>query len=177
PCALPISTRSRPFTVWASSTRLSTSTSTSTRRTSWRSWSSIRSSSPTCRKSRKRRPSPRATDSRPAKRTRPGKEEGAPPRPGSGAPSFNSIAGAKSYGSGDQGKNGDCVWGLQGPGAGSAEKLAEAGVNIVLNARSEAPLREAAQEIAERYGVEVRPVAGDVTTPEGRARLLDAAPA
>src|SRR5690606_20977118 len=78
---------------------------------------------------------------------------------------------------GIKGKTAIVCGGSRGLGRGSAEKLAEAGVNIVLNARSEAPLREAAQEIAERYGVEVRPVAGDVTTPEGRARLLDAAPA
>jgi len=66
--------------------------------------------------------------------------------------------------------------GSRGLGRGSAEKLAEAGVNIVLNARSEAPLREAAQEIAARHGVEVTPIAGDVTTAEGRAKLLAATP-
>ncbi len=67
--------------------------------------------------------------------------------------------------------------GSKGLGRGSAEKLAEAGVAIVLNARSQGPLEQAAGEIAERYGVPVTPVAADVTTPEGRARLLEAAPA
>ncbi|TCT09332.1 3-oxoacyl-[acyl-carrier protein] reductase [Tepidamorphus gemmatus] len=67
--------------------------------------------------------------------------------------------------------------GSKGLGRGSAEKLAEAGVAIVLNARSHGPLEQAAGEIAERYGVQVTPVAADVTTPEGRARLLEAAPA
>ena len=67
--------------------------------------------------------------------------------------------------------------GSKGLGRGSAEKLAEAGVDIVLNARSEGPLDQAARDIAERYGVKVTPVACDVTTPEGRAKLLEAAPA
>lgn len=67
--------------------------------------------------------------------------------------------------------------GSKGLGRGSAEKLAEAGVDIVLNARSQGPLEQAAREIAERHGVKVTPVAVDVTTPEGRARLLEAAPA
>lgn len=67
--------------------------------------------------------------------------------------------------------------GSKGLGRGSAEKLAEAGVDIVLNARSQGPLEQAAGEIAGRYGVAVTPVAADVTTPEGRAKLLEAAPA
>lgn len=67
--------------------------------------------------------------------------------------------------------------GSKGLGRGSAEKLAEAGVDIVLNARSQGPLDQAAGEIAGRYGVAVTPVAADVTTPEGRAKLLEAAPA
>src|SRR5690606_9944991 len=78
---------------------------------------------------------------------------------------------------GIKGKTAIVCGGSRGLGRGSAEKLAEAGVNIVLNARSEAPLREAAQEIAERYGVEVRPVAGAAAPPEGRARLVVAGPA
>lgn len=67
--------------------------------------------------------------------------------------------------------------GSRGLGRGSAEKLAEAGVNIILNARAKGPLEEAAAEIAARYRVEVTPVCADVATPEGRARLLEAAPA
>lgn len=66
--------------------------------------------------------------------------------------------------------------GSKGLGRGSAEKLAEAGVNIVLAARTPGPLEQTAREIAERHGVEVTPVAADVTTAEGRARLLEAAP-
>ncbi|MBX9452098.1 MAG: SDR family oxidoreductase [Mesorhizobium sp.] len=67
--------------------------------------------------------------------------------------------------------------GSKGLGRGSAEKLAEAGVNIVLAARSREPLEEAAREMAQTYGVTVTPVAADVTTPEGRDKLLEAAPA
>jgi 3-oxoacyl-[acyl-carrier protein] reductase len=67
--------------------------------------------------------------------------------------------------------------GSKGLGRGSAEKLAEAGVDIVLNARSAEALEKTAGEIAERYGVKVTTVAADVTTPEGRAKLLEAAPA
>lgn len=67
--------------------------------------------------------------------------------------------------------------GSKGLGRGSAEKLAEAGVDIVLNARSPGPLEQASEEIARQYGVKVTPVAADVTTPEGRAKLLEAAPA
>lgn len=78
---------------------------------------------------------------------------------------------------GIKGKTAIVCGGSKGLGRGSAEKLAEAGVNIVLNARSEGPLGQAASEIAERYGVKVTPVAVDVTTSEGRAKLLEAAPA
>lgn len=48
-------------------------------------------------------------------------------------------------------------------------------MSIVLNARTSGPLEQSAAEIAVRYGVTVAPVAADVTTPEGRAKLLVAA--
>src|SRR5690606_12600558 len=78
---------------------------------------------------------------------------------------------------GIRGRSAIVCGGSKGLGRGSAEKLAEAGVDIVLNARSAGPLEKAASEISERYGVKVTPVAADVTTPEGRAMLLEAAPA
>ena len=78
---------------------------------------------------------------------------------------------------GIKGKTAIVCGGSRGLGRGSAEKLAEAGVDIVLAARSSGPLELAAAEIAARYGVKVTPVAADVTTPEGRALLLEAAPA
>jgi len=78
---------------------------------------------------------------------------------------------------GIKGKTAIVCGGSKGLGRGSAEKLAEAGVDIILNARSQGPLEQTAGEIAERFGVTVTPVAADVTTPEGRAKLLEAAPA
>ena len=62
----------------------------------------------------------------------------------------------------------------KGLGRGCAEALAEAGVNLVINARTEAEITRTAREIAERHGVEVTPVAADITTEEGRARVLAA---
>jgi 3-oxoacyl-[acyl-carrier protein] reductase len=78
---------------------------------------------------------------------------------------------------GISGKTAIVCGGSKGLGRGSAEKLAEAGVDIVLVARTAGPLEQAAQEIAERYGVLVTPVAADVTTNEGREAVLKAAPA
>lgn len=77
---------------------------------------------------------------------------------------------------GIKGKTAIVCGGSKGLGRGSAEKLAEAGVAIILNARSQGPLEEAAKQIADKYGVSVTPVAADVTTAEGRAMLLEAAP-
>lgn len=63
----------------------------------------------------------------------------------------------------------------KGLGLGCAEKLAEAGVNLTMNARGAEALESAAQAIRDTYGVEVTTVATDVTTPEGQARVLEAA--
>lgn len=64
----------------------------------------------------------------------------------------------------------------KGLGRGVAEKLAEAGVNLTLNARTESTLRATADEIAGKYGVAVQIVAEDVTTEAGRLALLRAEP-
>lgn len=63
----------------------------------------------------------------------------------------------------------------KGLGLGCAEALAEAGVNLVMNARSEGPLMEAAQEIKARFGVNVEAVAGDITSATGQAAVVEAA--
>ncbi|WP_116597225.1 SDR family oxidoreductase [Primorskyibacter marinus] len=63
----------------------------------------------------------------------------------------------------------------KGLGRGCAEALAEAGVDLVINARSEGPLQETAQALRDTYGVEVTAVAADITTEEGRAQVLKAA--
>jgi 3-oxoacyl-[acyl-carrier protein] reductase len=53
--------------------------------------------------------------------------------------------------------------------------LAEAGVNLVMNARGAEALEEAAAAIRAAHGVEVTTVAADVTTAEGQAAVLEAA--
>ncbi|WP_458790224.1 SDR family oxidoreductase [Yoonia sp. MH D7] len=63
----------------------------------------------------------------------------------------------------------------KGLGRGCAEALAEAGVSLVLNARSTDALEATAAEIRTKYGVTVTTVAADVATEEGRAKLLAAA--
>ena len=63
----------------------------------------------------------------------------------------------------------------KGLGLGCARALAEAGVNLVMNARGAETLEAAAAAIRADYGVEVVTVAADVATDEGRARLLAAA--
>lgn len=63
----------------------------------------------------------------------------------------------------------------QGLGKGCSQALARAGVSLVLNARRADILEQTAQEIRSKYEVEVVTVASDVTTEDGRAKLLDAA--
>ena len=63
----------------------------------------------------------------------------------------------------------------KGLGKGCAAALAAEGVNLVDNGRSAETLEAAAAEFA-AHGVEVRPVAADVTTEDGRAALLAACP-
>jgi len=63
----------------------------------------------------------------------------------------------------------------KGLGRGCAEALAEAGVNLVLNARGAEALEETASAIRDTYGVEVVTVAADISTAEGQAKVLEAA--
>lgn len=63
----------------------------------------------------------------------------------------------------------------KGLGRGSAEALAAAGVDLVLNARGAEVLEATASEIRARYGVQVTTVAADVATEAGRRALLEAA--
>ena len=64
----------------------------------------------------------------------------------------------------------------RGLGRACAQALAEADCVVVLNGRDAARLEAAAKEMAGATGAQVIPVAADVTTPEGRARLLGAVP-
>ena len=63
----------------------------------------------------------------------------------------------------------------KGLGKGCALALAEAGVDLVLNARGAEALEQTAEEIRSRFQVNVTSVAADITTDEGRAAVLDAA--
>jgi len=63
----------------------------------------------------------------------------------------------------------------KGLGRGCAEALAEAGVNLVMNARGAEALEAAAADIRARFGVEVETVAADITTAEGQAQVLEVA--
>ncbi|PIE11459.1 MAG: short-chain dehydrogenase [Rhodobacterales bacterium] len=63
----------------------------------------------------------------------------------------------------------------KGLGLGCARALADAGADLVMNARGTEALAAAAQEIERAHGVTVTQVACDVTTPDGQAQLLEAA--
>lgn len=63
----------------------------------------------------------------------------------------------------------------KGLGRGSAEALAAAGVDLVLNARGAAALEETAAAIRAAHGVQVVTVAGDITAEGPRAAVLAAA--
>lgn len=65
----------------------------------------------------------------------------------------------------------------RGLGLACADALAREGVHLVVNGRDAAVLAAAAADLADRHGVEVTPVAGDVGDPRTRAALLDACPA
>jgi 3-oxoacyl-[acyl-carrier protein] reductase len=64
----------------------------------------------------------------------------------------------------------------KGLGYGCARSLAGEGANVVINARSDAPLQEAARRIRDETGVEVIAVATDITKAPGREQVLAAAP-
>ncbi len=63
----------------------------------------------------------------------------------------------------------------KGLGYGCAAALAEAGVDLVLNARTAEPLEAAAETLRAAHGVEVTAVAGDIVDEAVRARVLEAA--
>jgi 3-oxoacyl-[acyl-carrier protein] reductase len=62
----------------------------------------------------------------------------------------------------------------RGLGRGCALALAEAGCDLAINGRDAALLEREAKEIANRFGVTVTPVAGDVGQPETQRALLAA---
>jgi 3-oxoacyl-[acyl-carrier protein] reductase len=62
----------------------------------------------------------------------------------------------------------------KGLGKGCAVSLAREGVNLVITARGKEALEATAEAIRKETGVKVTAVAGDITTPEGRAAALAA---
>lgn len=76
---------------------------------------------------------------------------------------------------GIKGKRGLVCAASKGLGRSCAEALAEAGVDLVINSRTEEDITRTAHEISEAYGVSVTPVAADITTDSGRAKVLAAA--
>jgi 3-oxoacyl-[acyl-carrier protein] reductase len=64
----------------------------------------------------------------------------------------------------------------KGLGKGCAQALVREGVNVVITARGDAALQATAAELRTLKGGEVRAVAGDITTVEGRAAALAACP-
>ena len=60
----------------------------------------------------------------------------------------------------------------RGLGRGCAEALAEAGVELVLNARQEDVLEATAADIRATHGVRITTIAADITTEAGRAQVL-----
>ncbi len=64
----------------------------------------------------------------------------------------------------------------KGLGKGCALNLAREGVNLVITARTKETLEATAAEIRSATGVKVTAIAGDITTPEGRAAALAACP-
>ena len=76
---------------------------------------------------------------------------------------------------GIRGKRALVCAGSKGLGRGCAEALAEAGVDLVLNARGADALDTTADFIRQTYGVTVTTIAADITTEAGRAEVLAAA--
>ncbi len=63
----------------------------------------------------------------------------------------------------------------KGLGLGCAEALAEAGVDLIMNARGAEALEAAAERLRQKHDVTITTVAADVATPEGQAAVIAAA--
>ena len=75
-----------------------------------------------------------------------------------------------------KGKTAIMAGGSAGMGRATAERLAEAGVELFITARRRERLEKAAAEISETYGANVTPVVADSSTEEGRQALFAACP-
>lgn len=74
------------------------------------------------------------------------------------------------------GKKAIMAGGSAGLGRATAERLAEAGVELYITARREERLRRAADEISEKYNTKVTPVVADSSKLDGRQALFEACP-
>lgn len=74
------------------------------------------------------------------------------------------------------GKRAIVCGGSKGLGRAAAVSLAREGVEVWIAARSPETLKTAAEEIARDTGSKIHPVAGDVTTEEGREAIMAACP-
>jgi len=77
---------------------------------------------------------------------------------------------------GIRGKNALVCAASKGLGKGCAMSLAREGVNLVITARGKEALEATADEIRKATGAKVVAIAGDITTPAGRAQALAACP-
>ena len=77
---------------------------------------------------------------------------------------------------GIRGKNALVCAASKGLGGGCAMALAREGVHLVITARGREALEATAEEIRQSTGAKVTAIAGDITTPEGRAQALAACP-
>jgi 3-oxoacyl-[acyl-carrier protein] reductase len=77
---------------------------------------------------------------------------------------------------GISGKKGIVCAASKGLGKGCAMSLARDGVDLVINSRTEETLEATAEEIRSATGVAVTAVACDITTEEGRVKVLAACP-
>lgn len=75
-----------------------------------------------------------------------------------------------------RGKKAIMAGGSAGMGRATAERLAEAGAELVITARGEERLLKAAHEISAKHGVTVTPIVADSSTDAGREALFAACP-
>lgn len=73
-----------------------------------------------------------------------------------------------------KGKKAIMAGGSAGMGRATAERLAEAGAELVITARGEERLKKAAEEISIKYGTKVMPIVADSSTEDGRQALFAA---
>ena len=75
-----------------------------------------------------------------------------------------------------RGKRAIMAGGSAGMGRATAERLAEAGADLVITARRRERLERAAEEISTKYKVRVSPIVADSSKAEDRAKLLQSCP-